>query len=138
MNRNDPCDNCGTQLVENRCPKCDGPARPRVKLDTMTKESIREAMRLSNEARISEEKAITQERAARQKAYKKQCRRDDLMDSIRTWGKFVLLYGAMMVVFMGFWVVRSHFEAKAYTARTGVPATTWEAMFLNFQVRTIE
>lgn len=45
------------------------------------------------------------------------------------------LYGSVILFFIGVLIVRSHWEAEAYTRLTGKQVTTWDAMFLDLRVQ---
>lgn len=47
----------------------------------------------------------------------------------------IALYGAFFAAFASIFVVRSHWEAEAYTRLTGKQVSTWDAMFLDLRVQ---
>lgn len=53
--------------------------------------------------------------------------------------KGLLLYVGMLLAVLSFFgglhVIRSRWEAKAYTRLTGKQVTTWDAMFLDLRVQ---
>ena len=46
---------------------------------------------------------------------------------------FLFMFGGLAIV-IGFWVMVSHFEAKAYNNVTGKQISTWDAMFLDLRI----
>jgi len=49
--------------------------------------------------------------------------------------EFVLIIAAIVLLIgVGGWIVRSHFEAKTYTRLTGKQVSTWEAMWVELRV----
>lgn len=51
-----------------------------------------------------------------------------------------LKIGAAMIAFavtafLGVWVVKSHFEARAYNRITGAHVSTWDAMWVELRVQ---
>jgi hypothetical protein len=47
----------------------------------------------------------------------------------------VALYATFIVGFLAIFVVRSRWEAEAYTRLTGKQVSTWDAMFLDLRVQ---
>jgi hypothetical protein len=47
----------------------------------------------------------------------------------------VALYATLIVGFLAIFVVRSRWEAEAYTRLTGKQVSTWDAMFLDLRVQ---
>lgn len=54
----------------------------------------------------------------------------DLKEAI----SIITVCSVFLCLLLGFWVIRSHFEAKTYTELTGRTVTTWQAMWIELRV----
>ena len=52
----------------------------------------------------------------------------------KDYGSVFVVYGGMILLFTGVWVVKSHFEAKTYSEITGKHITTGQALWVQFRI----